>query len=107
MGGDLDRISALPDDQLHVILARVEPTPVVTRTAVMSHLERLNGGLAEQIGGGSWWRERLGLTEPDDEWEESIDCVGDEGAKELGTYEELVGDAEGIGWRHQRHRTRP
>jgi hypothetical protein len=36
MGGDLDRISALPDDLLHVILGRVGSAPVVTRTAVLS-----------------------------------------------------------------------
>ncbi|KAL6646306.1 hypothetical protein ACP70R_017914 [Stipagrostis hirtigluma subsp. patula] len=34
--GDLDRISALPDDLLHLILTRVECAVSVTRTAVLS-----------------------------------------------------------------------
>jgi hypothetical protein len=34
--GDLDRISALPDDLLHVILGCAETAPAVTRTAVLS-----------------------------------------------------------------------
>jgi hypothetical protein len=58
-------------------------------------LERLDGDLAEQRGGGSRRRERLGLAEPDGEREESVERVGEEEAEELGTHEELVGDAEG------------
>ncbi|KAL6644397.1 hypothetical protein ACP70R_016005 [Stipagrostis hirtigluma subsp. patula] len=34
--GDLDRISALPDYLLHLILTRVESAVSVTRTAVLS-----------------------------------------------------------------------
>ncbi|KAL6644399.1 hypothetical protein ACP70R_016007 [Stipagrostis hirtigluma subsp. patula] len=36
LAGDLDRISALPDDLLHLILARVDNMVTVTRTAVLS-----------------------------------------------------------------------
>jgi hypothetical protein len=62
---------------------------------VVPALERLDGGLAERVGGGGRRRELVVAAEADGQRDESVERVGEKGAEELGAHEELVDDAEG------------